>query len=157
MLSQGFSKDLADFLFWLGEGKVRYLIVGGYAVVYYGYPRLTGDLDIFYDGKEDNARSLYTALKNFWRGEVPGLDGYQDLLVEGQVIQFGFPPNRIDLMNTITGVSFSEAWRKKVEEILIYGEKRIPLNYIHLHHLIQNKRALGRHRDLEDLEYLQNG
>lgn len=151
-----FSTDTKIFIQLLHKYSVRYMIVGGEAVIYYGYPRLTGDVDFFYENNEQNIHVLYDALLDFWDGDIPGIDNYDELGTPGYVIQFGVPPNRIDLINKIEGVTFEEAWpQKNTEEITIQKES-VPLYIIGLSHLIQNKRATGRNKDLEDLNYLES-
>jgi len=149
-----FSPDILEFLRLLSENKVRYLIVGGEAVIYYGYARLTGDVDIFYERTENNARALYEALNLFWKEQVPGIKDHTEFLEKGEIIQFGRPPNRIDLINDISGVVFEKAWlNRKLEEVVIKGQKHI-VCYIGLEDLIENKRYANRYKDLEDLKYL---
>jgi hypothetical protein len=70
------------------------------------------------------------------------------------IIQFGYPPNRIDLLNTISGVTFDEAWKDKISEKLLIQGQRVDIRYIGLAALIKNKAAVGRPKDLEDLKYL---
>lgn len=119
-----FSKDIAKFLFLLQKYKVKYLIVGGRAVIYYGFARLTGDVDIFYETSKENIKKLYSALKEFWGGEVLGLKDEKELEIKGQIIQYGSPPNRIDLISSITGINFKPSWiNKKEEKIEIEGKK----------------------------------
>ena len=88
----------------------RYLIVGGEAVIFHGYPRVTGDVDFFYENTPANTRRLFNALLDFWEGRIPGIAAPEELRKLGIILQFGRPPHRIDLMNRIDGVSFSEAW-----------------------------------------------
>ena len=97
-----FSPDIREFLRLLHAHGVRYLIVGGEAVIFYGHARLTGDVDFFYDIDFDNARRLFAALDEFWEGSVPGLGCPEELAAPGVIVQFGVPPNRIDLMNEST-------------------------------------------------------
>ena len=114
LAADSFSKDVLDFLLLLHKNGVRYLIVGGEAVIFHGYARLTGDIDFFYEATPKNVKRLYEALREFWQGNVPGIAAAQEFLQVGLVIQFGVPPNRIDLVNQIDGVKFEEAWRNKV-------------------------------------------
>jgi len=139
----------------LHKHRVRYLIVGGEAVIYYGYARLTGDVDFFYDRENANARALYAALAEFWGGNIPGIAGWGELMEEGVIIQFGRPPHRLDLVNRIDGVSFQEAWpARHVAHVQSQGAS-IPVLYMGLSELIRNKEAAGRPKDLEDLQYLR--
>ena len=150
-----FSPDTLELLRLLERHDVRYLVVGGQAVIYYGYPRLTGDIDLFFDRKPDNAGRLYEALIEFWEGDVPGVGGTGELGQDGVIVQFGRPPNRIDLMNRIDGVTFEEAWETRLELEVSGNGITVKVNYVSLEKLIQNKQASGRPRDLEDLEYLR--
>jgi hypothetical protein len=154
MDSSYFSPDIVDFIRLLAENKVRYLIVGGEAVIYYGYARLTGDVDFFYDRTEDNAKRLESTLKSFWRGKIPGIKSYTEFKKKGTIIQFGRPPNRIDIINDISAVSFQKAWENRTIEELKIGNKKYPVYYIGLEDLIKNKRKANRYKDLEDLKYL---
>lgn len=156
MLQNTFSKDIAEFLFLLEKYKVKYLIVGGRAVIYYGFARLTGDVDIFYEKSKENIKKLYSALKEFWGGEVLGLKEEKQLGVKGQIIQYGVPPNRIDLMGSISGVDFKSCWKNKKEEKIAFKRKKIKIYYIGLEELIKNKEKMLRNKDKEDLKYLYN-
>jgi len=102
MNSSHFSNDIIEFLLLLDRYNVQYMIVSGEAVIYYEHVRLTGDIDFFYN--------------EFWDNDLPGIQTRSELSEKGTIIQFGVPPNRIDLINEITGVSFGEAWEKRVSE-----------------------------------------
>jgi len=150
-----FSPDIKDFIFLLDKYKVKYLIVGGEAVIYYGHTRLTGDVDFFFNVVPENIKRLYDALKEFWQGDIPGVDSIEDLKKPALIIQFGVPPNRIDLMNFIDNVSFSEAWKNKVTDKLRIYKKNVTIYFIGLDELIKNKETINRPRDIEDLKYLR--
>lgn len=150
-----FSRDIREFLSLLGKHKVRYVIVGGEAVIHYGYARLTGDIDIFYDRSEENACALHETLREFWTGSIPGNTTAVELCQEGIIIQFGVPPHRIDLVNRISGLTFSQAWSREKTVHLDTGRDRTPIHYIGLGDLIRNKRAAGRPKDLVDLNVLE--
>ena len=152
---QYFSTDILEFLFLLSRHGVRYLIVGGEAVIYYGHARLTGDIDLFYETKTRNAQDLFSALKDFWGGTIPQVQSADELLKKGMVFQFGVPPNRIDLITVVEGVTFGEAWKSRTSQTLSYRRKKFSANYIGLDDLISNKRAVGRPRDKEDLKFLK--
>ena len=149
-----FSPDIRDFIVALNRHQVRYLIIGGEAVIFYGYARYTGDVDFFYDPAEANARALFAALKEFWGGKVPDMADHTELMDIGMIIQFGRPPNRIDLLNQIDGVAFKEASDSPTQVDLCLGTQTIGLPYLSLQNLIQNKQASGRSKDLDDLRYL---
>jgi predicted nucleotidyltransferase len=156
MKADYFSPDTQEFLMLLDKHQVKYLIVGGEAVIYYGYPRLTGDIDIFYSVNNENVYLLYDALLAFWDNDIPGLKSPEELQSPGYVIQFGVPPNRIDLLNDIEGVSFVEAWDHRSEESITVKRESVPIYFISLSDLIVNKRRTGRNKDLEDLKYLES-
>lgn len=149
-----FSADIFDFLRLLSAHDVRYVVVGGEAVIHYGYARLTGDIDLFYDASKDNAQKLFAALREFWRGTVPGITDLSELMELGTIIQFGVPPNRIDLLNRIDGVSFAECWTNHTKVNLPTPEGDVPVRYIGLAELIRNKTASAREKDLDDLRFL---
>jgi len=151
-----FSSDTLEFLRLLSKYEVRYVIVGGEAVIYYGYPRLTGDVDFFYSPDDQNSGLLFKALLDFWDDDIPGLRDSEELQSPGYVIQFGVPPNRIDLLNSIEAISFNEAWTNRVEEFVFFKGEKIPVYIISLRHLIRNKQETARNKDLEDLKYLRN-
>jgi hypothetical protein len=155
MKASYFSKDNQDFIKQLNNYNVLYLIVGGEAVIYYGHVRLTGDIDFYYDCSSENAARLFNALLDFWGGSIPGVESPDVFTESGAIIQFGRPPNRIDLINKIDGVTFKIAWKnKKVEKIQIKRGKYF-VYYIGQKELVKNKKAAGRHKDLDDLRYLE--
>lgn len=149
--SEHFSEDLQELFLLLAKHEVRYLIVGGEAVIYYGHARLTGDLDVFYEFTPENCSALFTALEEFWAGCIPGFTDPRDFQ-EGLIVQFGVPPNRLDLLNKISGVTFEEAWPGRLEvQLRSSGTK---LNYIGKDALLKNKAASGRPKDLQDIVFL---
>jgi len=151
-----FTPDMQAFLRLLWVHDVRYLVIGGLAVVYHGYARLTGDVDFFYDTEVDNADRLWNALVEFWDGSVPGIDRATELQDPNVVIQFGRPPNRIDLIAGLDAVAFGVAWGRRVTETLNLGSEQVPVHFIGLQDLIASKRAAGRPKDLDDLEHLED-
>ncbi|MEE8586946.1 MAG: hypothetical protein V3T83_19060, partial [Acidobacteriota bacterium] len=94
------------------------------------------------------------ALEAFWEGAIPGISSAEELMKPGLILQFGRPPNRIDLINQIEGVTFEKAWPSKRTAILELDGQDIPVHYLGLESLIQNKRLAGRPKDLDDLAYL---
>ena len=152
--ASAFSPDVQDFLRALHAHEVKFMIVGGEAVIFYGHIRVTGDIDVYYDREHDNAVSLFKALEEFWQGEIPELEGPSELEKHGVIFQFGVPPNRIDLLNDIDGVDFESAWRRRTLVVLESHSGSIPFSYIGLKDLIQNKRASGRPKDQDDLPFL---
>jgi len=139
----------------LAKNQVKYVIVGGEAVIYYGHARLTGDIDLFYESSPTNVDRLYQTLLEFWKEDIPQLDSSEELLEPGIILQFGVPPNRLDLLNTIDGVSFQEAWPNKTTVHIQVKDNKIPVYFIGLDDLIRNKETIGRYKDLEDLKYLR--
>lgn len=152
--SSYFSQDILEFIALLDKFNVRYVIVGGEAVIFHGHARLTGDVDFFYDITHENTEALFAALLDFWSGDIPGIKHPEELREVGIIIQFGRPPNRIDLLNQIDGVSFSEAWLTRISLTIQCSHGSIPVYYLGLEKLIQNKRASARPKDLEDCEFL---
>ena len=150
-----FSPDIQQFIQLLYRHRVRYLITGGEAVIYYGHARLTGDVDFFYENREDNARKLYLALDEFWQGDIPGIERVEELMQQGLILQFGRPPNRIDLINHIDGVKFEEAWNTRTDASLTIQAETVRVYYLGLEKLIKNKASSGRPKDLDDLAYLK--
>jgi len=137
---------------------VRYLIVGGEAVIFHGYVRLTGDMDFFYEATPENVQLLYEVLRKFWKGNVPEIADAKEFLQVGLVVQFGLPPNRIDLVNQIDGVNFKEAWCDKVTvQLKGAGLDNAFIFYLGREDLIRNKRAAGRPKDLDDVRFLESG
>jgi len=149
-----FTKDVLEFLYLLDKHNVNYLIVGGEAVILYGFSRLTGDIDIFYERTKENVDKLYKVLLDFWNNDIPGIKSNKDLLKKRVIFQFGVPPNRIDLINSIDGVSFSKAWKNRFIYSIPYKKRKINIYYIGLNDLIRNKKASNRYKDKEDLKFL---
>ncbi len=142
-------KDFRELLQLLNSKKIEYLVVGGYAVALYGYPRATGDMDIWIAISKDNARKTAEALKKF------GFDAPQlkeELFLEKEKnIRMGNPPLRIEILTSIDGVEFTECYRSK-NTVTLDG---IDVNFISLEDLKKNKKASGRHQDLADVENLE--
>lgn len=149
-----FSKDTLDFIKLLAKYEVRYVIVGGAAVIYYGSPRLTGDVDFFYDSSAENAAKLYELLKEFWKGDIPGIKTKEELSGSGIIIQFGRIPNRIDLITSVNAVTFENAWENRLEEKITIDDEEYPVYFIGLEQLIKNKENINRPKDIDDLEFL---
>ncbi|MCX6583637.1 MAG: hypothetical protein NT166_25970 [Candidatus Aminicenantes bacterium] len=154
MKGSSFSPDVKDFIKLLAKYNVRYVIVGGEAVIYYGFVRLTGDIDFFYESSGENANRLFSALLEFWQGTIPGIKKVDDLVGEDVIIQFGIIPNRIDLITSIDGVEFKEVWEDRLEEKILIGNKEYPIYFIGLDQLIKNKESAKRDKDLMDVKYL---
>ena len=141
-------KDFRDLLDLFNAQKVEYLIVGGYALAFHGVPRYTGDIDLWVKTSPSNADSIIKALDEFGFGSLAV--SIEDLNQEDQVIQLGYPPIRIDIMTSIDGVNFDDAYKSSIKTH--YGD--ISVQMINREDLITNKRATGRYKDLADIEAL---
>ena len=141
-------KDYEEFFELLNRQKIKYLIVGAYAVAFHAHPRFTGDIDIFIVANRTNAGRLLKVLRQFGFKDL-GIT-IEDFLKTDRIIQLGYPPLRIDILTSIDGVSFNTAWANRVRGN--FGKQKIW--YISKKDLIRNKRATGRARDLLDLELL---
>ena len=142
-------KDFKEFIELLNVHSVRYLVVGGYAVAFHGYPRYTKDLDVWIELSPENADNIIKALEAFGFGSL-GLKT-EDFLEDDQIVQLGYPPNRIDILTTLKEIKFEDCYKERIE-IEIQGVK---INFIDLENLKQNKRATGRPQDLADAENLE--
>ncbi len=140
--------DFKEFLKLLNAHQVEYLLIGGYAVGYHGYPRATVDMDIWIAMNPANSQRIVTVLKEFGF-DLPELSP-ELFLKEWQIIRLGVPPVRIDLATTLSGVNFNECYAERIADIL----DGVKVNLISLRHLKINKKASGRHQDLADLENL---
>jgi hypothetical protein len=144
-----FSQDFHQFVESLTEAKVDYLIVGGYAVGIHGHPRFTGDMDIWINQNQENAKRVIEAIDYFGFSSL-GIT-VNDLLVPKNVIQMGNPPLRIDILTEIDGVGFEDCFPNK-KVVTIAG---LQFNFISYQDLIKNKLASGRAKDLDDVSNLK--
>ena len=145
------NEDYRDILVALVEQDARFLVVGAHALAVHGYPRATVDLDIWIDATEENARRVWRALAAFG-APLADLDVTQnDLMRPNVVAQFGLPPNRIDFLTGVSGLTFETAWYNRIEGTL--EEVLVPV--ICLDDLVKNKSASGRDKDRADLKGLQ--
>ena len=142
------TQDLREFVASLTSRRAEFLVVGAHAVAYHGYPRFTGDIDLWVRPTLENATRVLEALVSFGFGGL-GLT-LDDFVAPGKVVQLGYPPSRIDLLTSISGVTFDEAWDDRVHGLL----DGLPVDYLSLAALVRNKRASGRTKDLADLERL---
>ena len=148
------TEDWSEFLRLLQRHRVRFIVVGAHALAAHGRPRYTGDLDVFVDATPSNARRVYAALRDFGVGApvdeaffaAPEPAGAAGLTV-------GAPPIRLDILKSISGVTFAEAWRTRVSA-RFEGK---PVAVIGLEAYVKNKRAAGRAKDLLDLALLEEG
>ena len=146
-----FTKDFTDFINLLNQYQVEYMVVGGYAVGYYGYPRYTGDLDIWIRISEGNAAKMLVVLNEFGVS-IPGLKK-EDFMRENPLsgVHFGREPLRIDILSTIDGVKFEDCYVNR-QTTNFDGTS---INYIHYNDLKKNKLSSGRTRDKADIEELE--
>jgi hypothetical protein len=144
------TQDFKELLNIFSEHEVRYLIVGGYAVMKYSEPRFTKDLDIWVEASPENAQKVFTSLKTFG---AP-LDGLTvDHFADAGFYQMGRPPVRVDILMNIEGVEFQSAWANRVEADF----DGVPSYFIGLADLIENKKTSGRLQDLADIEKIELG
>jgi len=143
-----FPTEFSELLTLLNDHDVRYLVVGGYAVTYHGYPRTTGDLDLWIEQTETNADRVVDALRAFGF-DVPTLESTL-FLEEDRIVRMGHPPLRVEIFPSVSGVDFALCYDERVIDELGSVEATI----IGLECLKKNKRASGRHKDLDDLEHL---
>jgi hypothetical protein len=142
------SQDFKEFIDLLNAHKVEYLVVGGYAVNNYGFVRATGDIDFWVKPGKENADRVIKTLLEFGFGSLD-IDE-NDFINEDRVVQLGYPPYRIDIMTSVSGLEFDECMKEK-SEVEFEGQK---INFISLHHLRINKEKTGRDKDNLDLKNL---
>lgn len=143
------TSDFKEFAGLLNSNKVEYLVVGGYALAAYGHPRYTGDIDFWVGTGSINADRVLTTLAQFGFGAT-GISK-QDLVTPNQVLQMGYPPGRIDLLTSIDGVDFTESYKRR----MTFALDGVELQFISLEDFKVNMKAVGRHKDLADLELLE--
>lgn len=142
-------KDFKEFFELLNKNDVQYLIVGGFAYSFYAEPRYTKDIDIFISTANQNPQKIIKSIEEFGFKNI-GLI-VEDFKKENNVIQLGYPPIRIDILTTLTGLTFQSAWINKIEGH--YGKTKV--YFISIDDLIQNKKITGRDQDLVDIKYLE--
>ena len=142
-------KDFKELLASFNARGVEYVIVGAHALAFYGAPRYTGDIDLLVKPSGENALRIMEGLADFGFGDV-GLDA-SDFKTLGNVIQLGHPPVRVDIMTSIDGVSWEAVDRNKTQGQ--YAD--LDVFYIGRRQFIANKKAIGRHKDLADIEMLE--
>ena len=143
------NSDLRELLALLNSNEVEYLVVGALAVSFHGYPRYTADLDMLVNPTPQNAERVLKALSDFGFGGLGFTSA--DFQRSENVIQLGVNPNRVDILTTISGVSFEDAWRSRCDAEL----EGVPVHFLGLEELIRNKQSTGRTRDLGDAEELR--
>lgn len=142
-------RDLREFVELLNSHGIEYLVVGGHAVSFHGHPRFTGDIDFFIRRSPENAARLLAVLAVFGFGDL-GLTS-TDFMTQDRVVQLGRPPNRIDLLTGVSGVTFEEAWATRVAATL----DGLPVCFPSREVLLRNKDASGRAKDLADAAILR--
>lgn len=145
-----FNDDFQEFLLAINKSKVKYVLVGGYSVIYHGFPRTTGDLDIFVEVSKENYSSLNKAFDLF---NMPVFDMTEANFLnnnEMTVFSFGRAPVSIEILKEISGLTFGEVYSKALDVTF----ENIPLKIINLKDLKLNKKASGRAKDINDLENL---
>ncbi len=143
------NQDFIDLLRAFNAADVRFLVVGAYALALHGRPRATGDLDIWIDATADNAGRVMRALAAF--GAPVAEISASDFASEGVVYQIGVPPGRVDILTQLTGLTFAEAWAGRIRRP--FGD--VDVDFIGRAAFLRNKRAIGRPKDLGDIEGME--
>jgi hypothetical protein len=143
--------DFKDFLRLLSAHRVEYLLIGGYAVGYHGYPRATVDLDVWIARTPDNAQRTVAVLREF--GFTDPILTPELFLEQNRIVRMGVPPFRIEIATSISGVEFDPCYRSRIDAVI----DGVPVAVIDLASLRRNKLAAGRNKDLDDLENLPAG
>ena len=146
-----FNKDFSDFISLLEKENVRYVLVGGLAVLMNGHFRTTKDMDIFYEPTEENCLNLLKVIDEFGFKYLKLTQ--QDLMDKNGFIKLGREPERIDLFCDLPGVSFGEVYKSAFQ--YKDDDSDFVVKVIHINHLIQNKKAVGRYQDLDDVKKLE--
>ncbi|MBK6835283.1 MAG: hypothetical protein IPG89_13850 [Bacteroidetes bacterium] len=146
-----FNEDFQDFILALNSAEVKYVLVGGYSVIYHGFPRTTGDLDIFVDVSKENYNALRLAFSKFGLSMFDMTEANFLSNKDLTVFSFGRPPVSIEILKEISGISFNEVYDNSINATI----EEIPLRIIRLQDLIQNKKASGRAKDINDIENLE--
>lgn len=142
-----FNEDFREFIEQLNTCEVKYILVGGYSVILHGYPRSTGDMDIWVEPSEENYKKLSLAFSSFG---MPIMEKIDFLNAKIEVFSYGRPPLGIDILTTCKGLNF-EVTLSESKFIEVEG---LSINLISYQHLIEAKKAAGRYKDLNDLEHL---
>ncbi len=146
---QIFNEDFQDFIELLNKHLVEYMLVGGYAVIIRGYSRSTGDMDVWVNKTEENYEKLFKAITEFGL-PAAAIQKNQFFSDQYDVFSFGKPPYAIEVMTAVKGLSFKTAYELSTIEMI----EELSVRVIHLNHLIDAKKAVGRNKDLNDLENL---
>lgn len=146
-----FNEDFRDFILALNAQQVRYLLVGGFSVILHGYPRTTGDLDIWVDRTSENYSKLKRAFDQFGMSIFDMTEENFLAHPEWDVFTFGIPPVAIDIMVNVKGLDFNTCY----EQSVLFEDENVQIRTIHKNNLITAKMASGRPKDLNDLENLK--
>ncbi len=141
-------EDFKDFLKLLNENSVRYLLIGGYAVGYYGYPRATHGMDVWIAVDPDNAEKMVDVMTGF--GFEEGAVSKEIFLRRDRVVRMGVSPMKIEVLMSASGVDFKDCYPRGLSDEV----DGVPVKIIHLEDLLANKTAAGRHKDLDDVSNL---
>ena len=145
-------QDFKELLSTFNDHKVKYLVVGGYAVSFHVQPRATKDLDILIKADPDNAAAIYAALADFG-APLTGMTP-EDFIERGKFYRMGHPPLMVDILPGIVGIDFDQAWQRRIE-VMIDAERGLKAFFISRDDLITAKLAAGRHEDLADVDHLR--
>ena len=143
------NRDFKEFIELLNKNDVKYLVVGGYALAFHGYPRFTKDIDFWVWVDQKNAEKIMKTLQDFGFSSLEINE--EDFLSPGDVVQLGHPPARIDLLTSVTGLEFEECYASR-DHVDIQG---VGIDFVDLESFKKNKKAVGRYQDLADLENLE--
>ncbi|HLA57848.1 MAG TPA: hypothetical protein VK622_03765 [Puia sp.] len=152
-MSTIFNEDFREFIQSLNDNKVEYMLVGGYAVILHGYRRVTGDMDIWVNRTKENYSRLVKAFSQFG---LSLFDMTEEKFLDPEsadVFSFGRPPVSIDILTSLKGVEFDNAFLRAMQ----FDENGLIVRFIHLNNLIEAKKASGRYKDLDDIEKLSPG
>ncbi len=152
-MSNIFHPDFRDFIQALNNNKVRYLLVGGYAVIFHGHARTTGDMDIWVDCTKENYQLLVKAFQEF---RMPLFDMSEEKFLQKDkfdVFRFGRKPVAIDIMTRMANLEFDTCYK----QMQTFIDDGLQLPVVHLNNLITAKKAAGRSKDINDLEHLPPG
>lgn len=142
-------QDYLEFVASLNAHQVKYLIVGAHAVGFHAIPRYSKDIDFWIESSPTNGKRFLKAVQNFFTAKIVNLS-IKDLCDPKTILQFGVEPGRIDVITSMAGVAFKDAWKKRISSR--YGSE--PANYLSLDDLIKAKKAAGREQDIKDLKLL---
>ncbi|MBS1551166.1 MAG: hypothetical protein JST15_03735 [Bacteroidetes bacterium] len=142
-------QDYREFIELLNANKVEYLVVGAFALAFHGHPRYTGDIDFWVNNNEENSKRVYACIKEFGF-PTSGLSE-NDFISDDLIFQIGYPPVRIDIITSLDALNFEESYKDRVEEFI----DDLKISFLCLEDFKKNKKAVGRFKDLADLEGLE--